>query len=85
MTRAATCHLTVVRGSAYADYVRSYKMLVNGKVVGSIARNSKLELLVPSGPVTVEARIDWGRSAPLTIDAKPDVPIEVEVSNNWGA
>src|ERR1700692_1975903 len=85
MPTGATCKLKVVRGGGYADAIRSYKIFVNKEKVGTIARNSVLNLEVPSGPLTVEARVDWGRSRPLTIAATPDQRIEIEVSNHWGA
>jgi hypothetical protein len=85
MPAAATCHLKIIRRGGYADALRSYKIFVNDEPVGSIARNATLELDVPSGPLKVEARVDWGRSRPLTIEAAPNQTIEVEVSNNWGA
>jgi hypothetical protein len=43
-----------------------------------------LDIEAESGPLQIEARIDWGRSQPLLIDAAPDRRIEIEVSNNWG-
>jgi hypothetical protein len=64
---------------------RSYKLFINGRQVGSIARNAVLDLEAPSGPLTIDARIDWGRSRPLRIDAAPKQKIEIEVSNHWGA
>ena len=85
MSAGATCTLRIVRHSGYADFLRSYKIFVNGAEAGTIARNSVLDLTVPSGPVAIEARIDWGRSRPLTIDAAPGQRIEVEVYNTWGA
>ena len=50
----------IVRHSGYADFLRSYTISINGAEVGTIARNSVLDLRVPSGPVTIEARLDWG-------------------------
>jgi hypothetical protein len=85
MATGADCMVRIVRRSEYADRIRSYKILINGTVAGSIARDSVLDLEVPSGPVTIEARIDWGRSRPLTIEAAPGKRIEIEVSNHWGA
>jgi hypothetical protein len=85
MPADATCALRIVRHSGYADVLRSYKTFINGVHVGAIARNSVLDLQVPSGPVTIEARVDWGRSRPLTIEATPNQRIEVEVFNTWGA
>jgi hypothetical protein len=84
MSTGATCILRFVRGSGYADRLRPYKIFINGAQVGTIARDAVLDVEVPSGPLTVEARIDWGRSRPLTIEAAPDQKIEIEVSNHWG-
>jgi hypothetical protein len=85
MSVGATCRLRLVRGSGYADRLRRYKIFIDGAQVGTIARDAVLDLEVPSGPHTIEARIDWGRSQPLTIEATPDQRIEIEVSNHWGA
>jgi hypothetical protein len=85
MPTGAACTLRIVRRSQFADWLRSYKILLDGNAVGSSARNSVLDLEVPSGPHTIEARVDWGRSPPLTIDAAPGKRIDIEVSNNWGA
>jgi|SRR5215813_957645 len=85
MTTGATSMVRVVRRSGYADRLRSYKIFINGTAVGSIARDAVLNLEVPSGPLTIEARIDWGRSRPLTLEAVPGKKIDIEVSNHWGA
>jgi hypothetical protein len=77
--------LRLVRRSGYADWLRRYKIFINGAQVGTIGRNAVLDLEVPSGPFTIQARVDWGRSRPLTIEATPDRRIEIEVSNHWGA
>ena len=79
------CNVRVVRRSGFADWLRRYDILVNGKYAGSIARNATFDLKVPCGKVTLEARIDWGRSAPLAIEAQPGRRAEVEVTNHWGA
>jgi hypothetical protein len=79
-----TTVLRVFRHSRHADKWRKYKILVNDKEVGVIARNSVLDFEVPTGRFKVTARLDWGRSRPLMIDARPNRRIEIEVSNNWG-
>jgi len=81
----ANSTLRIVRHGGYADALRSYKIFVNGSQVGTIARKSTVNIEVPSGPLTVEARVDWGRSRPLRIEAQPGQTIEVEVANHWGA
>ena len=85
MPTGATCLLRIIRRSGYADRIRAYKIFINGTEVGTIARNSVRDFEIPSGPVTIEARIDWGRSQPLTVEAKPGETIEIEVANRWGA
>src|SRR5262245_37854191 len=85
MHRASNCKVRIVRRSGYADWSRQYEILVNGTHVSPIRRNSALDLSVPCGPNVIEARIDWGRSRPLRIEATPDRQLEIEVANNWGA
>jgi hypothetical protein len=85
MSGAGSCRLRVTRAGGYADYLRSYTIIVNGKEVGTIGRNSTAEFVVPSGRLTVEASVDWGRSTPIEIDARPDQTVALEVSNRWGA
>ena len=84
MPTGATSKLKIVRHGGYSDRLRSYKVFVNDEHVGNVARNSALDLDVPSGAVKVQARIDWGRSRPLVVNAAPNQTVEVEVSNNWG-
>jgi hypothetical protein len=79
------CTIRFVRSSTYADSIRSYKILLNGKVAGSIGNGGVLEIAAPAGAITIEAKIDWARSRPLTINAAPHQTIEIEVSNHWGA
>jgi len=65
--------------------LRRYKIFVDDAHVGTIARNGVLDVEVPSGHRTVQARIDWCRSKPVTIDAQPSQATELEVANHWGA
>jgi hypothetical protein len=74
-----------VRPNGYADRLRDYKIFANGTLRGHISAKSALEFEIPSGPVTFRGRIDWGRSKPLTIEAKPGEVITIEVTNTWGA
>jgi hypothetical protein len=85
MAQDNMCKIRIVRGSKFADYLRHYQILVNGAVVGAVGTGGVLELVVPAGPLAIEAKVDWGRSRPLTIEAAPRQKIEIEVANNWGA
>jgi hypothetical protein len=80
-----TSTIRLVRPSLLVDVLRSYRILVNGREAGKIGNNSTLEVKIPAGPVTIEARLDWVRSQPLTIDAVPGQALEIEVRNHWGA
>ena len=85
MVEANPSTIRLVRPSLFVDVLRSYRILVNGSDAGKIGNNSTLEIRAPAGPVTIEARLDWVRSQPLTIDAVPGQTLEVEVRNHWGA
>lgn len=84
MTNIDACTVRLIRRDGYSDMLRSYRILINGKQAGTIGRNSVLEIQAPRGTITVEARVDWCRSEPLTIDAKSCQQIEIEVSNKRG-
>jgi hypothetical protein len=77
--------IRIIRPSLLADVIRSYQILLNGKVAGSIGNNSTIEIAARAGANTIEAKIDWGRSLPLTINTVPHQTVEIEVRNHWGA
>jgi hypothetical protein len=79
------CTIRVVRPSLLVDTLRSYKILLNGNVAGTIGHNSTLEIAAPAGATTIEARIDWCRSNALKLNTVPGQTIEIEVRNYWGA
>ncbi len=85
MATATTSRVKIVRRGGYADFIRGYAIDINDRQVGTIMRNSVLELEVPSGPLKIEARIDWGRSEPLYIEAPAGKTVAIEVANHWGA
>jgi hypothetical protein len=84
MAEGNMCTIRLVRPSLLADRVRSYKILLNGNVAGSIGHDSTLEIAAPAGAITLLAKLDWVRSAPLTIHTVPRQVVEIEVRNHWG-
>jgi hypothetical protein len=84
MAEDNTCTIRLVRPPLFADRIRSYKILLNGKVAGSIGHDSTLEIAAPAGATRLEAKLDWARSRPLTINTLPRETIEIEVRNHWG-
>ena len=85
MSTDTQCTLRLVRGPGFADRLRRYKILLNGAQVATIPHDTVMDLQVPSGSLMIEARLDWGRSQPLTIEALAGRTIQIEVSNYWGA
>jgi hypothetical protein len=67
MPANAACKLRIIRRSGYADMLRSYRIIINGSEAGTIASNAVLDLEIPSGPLTIEARVQLG-SKPASND-----------------
>ena len=85
MTDANVCKIRFIRTSQYADMLRTYQLRIDGRKVGTIARDDAFEVRVLAGDHVIEARIDWARSKPLAIRAAPGETVEIEVRNRWGA
>jgi PAS domain S-box-containing protein/diguanylate cyclase (GGDEF)-like protein len=61
-------HIIIERTEASLfDRFRSYKVVINGEVRGSIKQNEKWAYVVPPGTHVVSFRIDHYRSAPLKV------------------
>jgi hypothetical protein len=84
MNTHPTARIRLIRHGGYVDMFRSYRIYADGQERGRIGRNSVLELEVPSGSVTLEARLDWCRSQPLKIVAPAGQTVAIEAVNNWG-
>ena len=64
---SATSKLRIVRGGGWQDALRSYKVFVDGQLVGELKRNSELALPVTQGLHTVQLRIDWLGSPEVSV------------------
>lgn len=51
--------LTIKRGGGYSDMLRSYKIEIDGQIVGSIRRHETHTFDVSEGMHKVRMRIDW--------------------------
>lgn len=81
---ADAAKISVRRGGRYADRFRRYRIYVNGILVGCIWPKSILQLEVPVGALTIEAKIDWCSGEPLHLVLGVGDAAEVEVSNSHG-
>lgn len=52
----------------WRDKLRAYKILVDGRPVGSVRRGGTREITVPPGPHTVQLRIDWCTSPAVDVN-----------------
>lgn len=66
-----------------ADHWRQYRIFIDGREAFRLADNTAQTIYVPQGRITIEARIDWGRSPALTLDTWSGDDIFIEIANNW--
>ena len=61
--------ITVTRpAGGYRDYLRAYKIRVDGQVRGKIRQGGQLTITVPPGSHTIDARIAWTGSPAISFD-----------------
>src|ERR1700730_17740665 len=72
--------LKIVRDSGYADLVRFYEIVLDGKRVGKILEGATTELPVSPGPHSLSMRIDWcgSETIPFTVEEGSSILFEVK-------
>ena len=70
--------LVITRDRAYADCLRSYRVLLDGKFAGTVAPRGELRREIGPGEHVVEVRIDWCGSQPMRFTATGDHHIAVK-------
>jgi hypothetical protein len=73
---AATIVLRRERGG-YRDILRSYQVMLDGKMAAKIKRGQTVTLPIAAGPHEIFVRIDWCRSPSVDVDAKAGQVIEL--------
>jgi hypothetical protein len=74
--------LKIVRDSGYADLVRFYEIVLDGKRAGKIWDGDITELTVSPGQHSLSIRIDWCGSETIPFTVKEGSSILFEVKNN---
>lgn len=59
--------LRIHRPSAFVDYFRSYKVMIDGACVGRIKRGETFETSLPAGQYDLRLDIDWCSSNSVRI------------------
>ena len=71
--------LRIERASAYGDAWRSYKIVLDGIVVGKIRQKEINEIPITSGPHNLAFKIDWCGSEVIHFSAEEGQIIEFAV------
>jgi len=71
--------LRIERASAYGDALRSYKIVLDGIIVGKIRQKEIKEILITSGPHNLVFKIDWCGSEVIHVSAEEGQTIEIVV------
>jgi len=61
--------LVITRDRGYADSIRSYRVLLDGELAGTVTPRGELRLEIGPGKHVVEVRIDWCGSQPMRFTA----------------
>jgi hypothetical protein len=74
--------LRIGRDSGYADRLRSYKIVLDGKVIERIGNGETRDLEVPAGQHQLALRVDWCGSKTLAFSLADGEAISFRVSSN---
>ena len=72
-----TGHITFYRERPRQDFLRSYRILVDGGEIGTLDHDDSLSIDLPEGPHTAQARISWTGSPEQSFDVLTDVNTRV--------
>lgn len=72
----------IYRQPAYADRLRAYTVLLDGKAVGEVLDGATCIVIAPEGQHVVKLTIDWCESNQVTVEAVSGSPRRLTVSSN---
>lgn len=78
----STATVKIIRTSAYADYLRHYKVLLDNEVICEIADSASKEFTVEPGEHSIYVKIDWARSNKINFNMGDEETITFECSSN---
>lgn len=74
--------IRINRKSGWVDRVRSYKVIVDGQVIGDIRNGQSRDFDLAPGHHTLMLKIDWCRSPILEFDTDGRGTVEFDCSTN---
>jgi len=66
----------------YRDFLRAYKVLIDGEARARLRRGGTVELEVQPGRHVVEMKVDWCSSPEVTVDLEPGQTAHLYCSPN---
>lgn len=73
--------IIIKRNSGYADKLRPYEIVLDGKVIGEVKNNQTVELHISGDVHSLHMKIDWCRSNIINFESNKDIT-EFECGSN---
>jgi len=77
--------IRIKRGAGYVDLVRAYTVVLDGRQVGTLRRGKEIVLHTPAGPHTLQVKIDWCSSKPISFSIAEEQSTSFECGNSTKA
>ncbi|MEO8002729.1 MAG: hypothetical protein ABI644_12715 [Arenimonas sp.] len=74
--------LTITRDSGYADRVRAYAVMLNGKKIGELKNGESKDFTIAAGSHSIQMKIDWCGSETVRFTASEEKLYAFRVSSN---
>jgi hypothetical protein len=74
--------LKVTRDSGYADRLRAYAIMLDGKKIGELKNGESKNFSISTGPHALTMKIDWCGSETIKFSAAEDESLLFSVSSN---
>ena len=78
-----TGEIRIYRQPAYADRLRAYTVLLDGKAVTEVLDGAACTVVAAEGNHVLKLTIDWCESNPVTVEAASGSPQRLTVSSNF--
>lgn len=74
--------LRITRDKGYADLVRTYIVMVDGKKIGELRNGESKEFAISPGDHSITAKIDWCSSKTLRFHVKDGDTLSFDICSN---
>jgi hypothetical protein len=74
--------IKIKREAGFADMLRSYTVVLDGRIVGKLRRGKEMVLDATSGQHELQLKIDWCRSQPVSFSLTDAQSSSFECGNN---